>query len=93
MLFVHRLYSVSIFSRICSLLSTVPSRLSPVSLNYVSSSCPLLGLFRWCSWSMCTASLAYKYPPCVLFWFIEHSVASSEISVVMNMIVSKVEQP
>ena len=31
------------------------------------SLCPLLGLFRWCSRSMCTASLAYKYPPCVLF--------------------------
>ena len=67
MLFVHELYSVGIFFRLCLSLSTVPSRLSPLSLNYVFSLCPLLGLFRWRSWSMCTASLVYKYPPDVLF--------------------------
>ena len=67
MLFVHELYSVGIFFRICSFLSTVPSRLSPLLLNSVFSLCPLLGLFRWCSRSMCTASLVYKYPPGVLF--------------------------
>ena len=91
--FVHGLYSVGIFSRICLLLSTVPSRLSSLSLNSVFSPCPLLGLFRWCSRSMCTASLVYKYPPCVLFYFTKHFVVWSKISVAMNMIVCEVEQP
>ena len=44
MLFVHELYSVFIFFRICSFLSTIPSRLSPLSLNSVFSLCPLFRL-------------------------------------------------
>ena len=93
MLFVHELHSVGIFFRICSFLSNAPSRPSLLSLNSVFSLFPLLGLLHWCSRSMCTASLVYKYPPGVLFWFIEHFVAWSEISVAMNMIVCEVEQP
>ena len=67
MLFVGELYSVGIFFRIFLLLSTVPSRMCPFSLSSVFSMRPLLGLFHWCSWSMCTASLVYKYPHVVLF--------------------------
>ena len=42
---------------------------------------------------MCAAPLIYKYPPGVLFSFIEHFVACSEAFVVMNMVVCEVEQP
>ena len=68
---------------------TVPSWLSPFSLNSVFSLCPLLGLFRWCSWSMCTAPLIYKYPPRVL----APLNILFKTFVITNMVVCEVEQP